>query len=475
MAVRRKEDERAVNPYRELPSVEDALRTERIASLSSRVSRELLARFVSEVLEGWRGEIRAGALDAAGLALRASEGTLADEVVRAVRREEGRGVRRAVNATGVVLHTGLGRAPVHPLAAERMAEAAHAYCVLEVDRETGERNQRDDRLSELLHRLTGAEAAIAVNNNAAAVFLCLQTFAAGREVIVSRGELVEIGGSFRVPDVMTRAAVRLVEVGTTNRTRCADYERAIGPQTALLMKVHRSNFKQVGFVEEVTTAELAGLGTERGLTTAYDLGSGLIEVESMCALSILEGETRVKDAVASGVDVVTFSGDKLLGGPQAGLLVGRRETIDLLRANPMYRALRLDKVAIAGLEATLELLLDGRGDEIPVRAMLLRSPADLESSARALASELAKLSRLAVEILPSESEPGSGSAPGVFLPTFAVRIRHHDLPVQVLAARLRTSEPPVFARIQDDALLIDPRALLAGDAEALVHVLQTLA
>jgi L-seryl-tRNA(Ser) seleniumtransferase len=454
MAVRSEEDERTVNPYRELPSVEDALRMERISGLCSRVSRELLARFVAEVLERWRGEIRAGTLDAAALAARLREGALASAVTEAVCREEGRGVRRAINATGVVFWR----------SAERQCTRRrgrwprrHAPAVLEVDRESGERNQRDDRLSELLHRLTGAEAAIAVNNNAAAVFLCLQTFAAGREVIVSRGELVEIGGSFRVPDVMIRAAVRLVEVGTTNRTRRSDYERAIGPQTALLMKVHRSNFKQIGFVEEMSTDELGRLGSERGLPTAYDLGSGLIEGENACALPILEGETRVKDAVVRGVDVVTFSGDKLLGGPQAGLLVGRQETIARLRANPIYRALRLDKVGIAGLEATLELLLAGRGDEIPVRAMLLRSLEDIESSARSLATALAKLPGLDTEIVPSESEPGSGSAPGAYLPTLVVRIRHRELPAHVLAARLRANSRLSRAH-QDDALLFDPRA-----------------
>ncbi len=476
MSVRRKEEqERGVKPFRELPSVDDVLRAPAVAQLEGRVGRELLVRFVAEVIEGWRGEIRAGELDAAGLAMRVGEEGIAREVEAKVRREEARGVRRAVNATGVVLHTGLGRAPVHPEAAARMGEAAKSYCVLEVDRFSGERNERDERLSELLRRLTGAEAGIAVNNNAAAVLLCLQTLAGGREAIVSRGELVEIGGSFRVPDVMARAGVRLVEVGTTNRTRAQDYARAIGPETALLMKVHRSNFKVVGFVEEVSVAELAALGAERVLPTALDLGSGLIECAGMQALDVLEGETRVRDAVASGVDVVTFSGDKLLGGPQAGLLVGHATTIARLRANPIYRAVRLDKVAIAGLEATLELLLAGRGDEIPARALMLRTPAELEASARSLALAIGARQGFTAAVIAAESEPGSGSAPGVYLPTFAVRVRHRSLSAGDLAARLRAGDPPVFARLHEDALLLDPRALLEGDAEALVAAFSTLA
>jgi len=462
------------NPYRSLPSVDEALRAEAVRALEPRLGRELLARFVQSALDAWREEIRAG-LAAEAVEARVARGELARAVERLAEREEGRGVVRAINATGVVLHTGLGRAPIHPEVAAQMARAAAGYCVLEVDRSSGERNQRDDRLSELLCRLTGAEAAIAVNNNAAAVFLTLQTFAAQREAVVSRGELVEIGGSFRVPDVMLRADVTLVEVGTTNRTRIDDYARAIGPETGLLMKVHTSNFRLVGFTAEVQPGELAALGRERGIRTAFDLGSGRLEAPGARALDMLGGETLVRDALASGVDVVTFSGDKLLGAPQAGLAAGEREAIAALRANPMYRAMRLDKVALSGLEETLLLLLRGRGDEIPARRMLLLEPRELELRARALAKRLASLGGLSVGVEPGQSEPGSGSAPGVFLDTFVVRVRPQAGSVEALATRLRAGDPPVFARIHDGGLLLDPRTLLEGDEDGVVRAFERLA
>ena len=464
----------ARSAYRRLPSVDEALRHEGLARLVPRITRALLATFVEHTLDEWRAEIKAGALDAGELEARLAGGGLEERVERLVHEEAGRGVVRAINATGVVLHTGLGRAPVHPEAAERMARAAAGYCVLEVDRFTGERNQRDDRLSQLLGRLTGAEAAIAVNNNAAATFLTLHTFGAGRAAIVSRGELVEIGGSFRIPDVMASANVRLVEVGATNRTRIADYERAIDAEVGLLMKVHTSNFRLVGFTEDVSPDELAELGVKHGLPTAFDLGSGRLEADGAAPLDMLGGETLVRDAVKSGIDVVTFSGDKLLGGPQAGLVVGHRASVEAMRANPIYRAMRLDKVALAGLEATLGLLLAGRGDEIPVRAMLLHPEQELAARAASLAGLLSKLADLTAEVVPGESEPGSGSAPGVYLDTQIVRVTHARLSADALAAGLRAGDPPVFARIQDGALLLDPRTLLAGDEEALVRAFEAL-
>lgn len=456
--------------YRLLPAVDEALRDPRIAAFAPRLERELLASFVARSIEELRGRIRSGALGAAELERELANGGLARAVERLVRREEGAGLVRCVNATGVVLNTGLGRAPVHPEVAERMAEAARSYCVLEVDRWTNERNQRDERLSELLARLLGVESAIAVNNNAGAVLLLFQTFAGGREAIVSRGELVEIGGSFRVPSVMERANAKLVEVGTTNRTRLADYAGAIGERTGLLVKVHTSNFRVTGFTEEVGAEELAALGKERGITTAFDLGSGLVEGAGMSSIAeLLGGEPLVRAAVASGIDVVSFSGDKLLGAPQAGFLVGKRASIESLRRNPIYRALRLDKVAIAGLEATLELILDGRGDELPVRRMLRAGLAELAPRAEALAAKLARIGGLTVRTLASESQPGSGSAPGVTLPTCAVAVRHARLSASALASALRAAPVPVFARVQDDALLLDPRTLLPGDEEELLR------
>ena len=455
--------------FRRLPSMDESLRDPRGQALSRRAPRELVQECVERELASWREEIKRGALSGAELDARVESGALFARAGARLERELGRGVVRAVNASGVVLNTGLGRAPVHPEVAEAMRVAAESYCVLEVDRSSGERNQRDDYLSDLLRRLTGAEAAIGVNNNAGAVLLVFNTFAQGRRALVSRGELVEIGGSFRVPSVMERAGAELVEVGTTNRTRIADYAAAIDARTGLMIKVHTSNFRVVGFTEEASADELAALGRERNVTTAFDLGSGLIERAGLEPLApLLGGEPLLSDAVRSGVDVVTFSGDKLIGAPQAGLLVGRAAAIAKLRKNPLYRALRLDKVALAGLEKTFELLLAGRGNEIPARAMLVATAGELRPRADELARLLLALGGLACEVVEEGSQPGSGSAPGVLLPTFSVRVVHARLSASALAARLRAATPPVFARVQADAVLLDPRTLLPGDVERLV-------
>ena len=465
----------ATNPYRSLPSVEQVLSWDDVASLGATVPRELLVAFAGDVLERWRNEIKAGELDAEGVRERLERGDLARSLRRRVEREEKAGLVRVVNATGVVLHTGLGRAPVHEEAAAAMQVAARTYGTLEVERFSGRRNQRDERLGELLVRLTGAEAGIAVNNNAAAVLLLLNTFAAGKATVVSRGELVEIGGSFRMPDVMERAGTRLVEVGTTNRTRAGDFRAAADDGVGLFLKVHTSNFRVVGFTEELDAAELARLGADLGIPTAFDLGSGLLEDDASESLAAVLREPLVKESVASGVDVVCFSGDKLLGGPQAGLLVGRATAIASLRANPMYRALRLDKVTLAGLEATLGLYLDGRGAEVPARAMMQRSEDVLRPEAERIARALDALDGLAAEVVQDASQPGSGSAPDVFLPTPVVRVTPSGRSTERWAAELRAGDPPVFARIHDDRLMLDPRTLLDGDAERLVAAFEALA
>lgn len=456
--------------YRLLPSIDETLRDPRVVALEARASRELLRRFASDTLDAWRAEIAAGRLDADRIVTLRAAGEPFVELARRVEREQRRGVVRCVNATGVVLNTGLGRAPVHPEVAEAMATAARNYCVLEVDRETNERNQRDDHLGDLLARLTGAEAGIAVNNCAGAVLLLFNTFAGGREAILSRGELVEIGGSFRVPDVMARANAQLVEVGTTNRTRIADYERAIGERTGLLMKVHASNFRVVGFTEEASPTELAVLGARHGITSAFDLGSGLFEPDGAPPLAhLLGGEPLVRDAVTTGVDVVVFSGDKLFGGPQSGLVVGKREAIASLRKNPIYRALRLDKVTLAGLEVSAKLVLDGRAHELPVRRMLAASADEMKPIAERIASRLTRIAGLRAEVATGESQPGSGSAPGVVLPTYVVRVRSERSSEQELARALREATVPVFARIQEGLVLVDPRTLLLGDEDDLVR------
>lgn len=384
-------------------------------------------------------------------------------------------LRPVVNATGVIIHTNLGRAPLARAAIDRLAATAGGYTNLEYDLARGERGSRAIHAEALLTILTGAEAAVVVNNNAAATLLMLAALARGREVLISRGELVEIGGGFRVPDVMAQSGADLREVGTTNRTRVADYTVAAGPRTALILRVHPSNFRVEGFTEEVGARELAELGRELGLPTAFDLGSGLIEGDEVTALpDVMGGEPRVREAVASGVDVVAFSGDKLFGGPQAGMLVGRRNTIAALRKNPVYRALRLDKVTIAGLERTLSLYLEGRGDELPARAMLQATAEQLRPLAERLAAALGQLPGCRAEVIPERSQPGSGSAPGVFLPTCAVRLTHSSLAAGHFARELRRAEPPVFARVQDDALLLDPRTLLPGDEPLLVSAVRAV-
>lgn len=458
--------------FRLLPGVDDALRLARVAQIAAGTGREEVTRLVRGALDSLRSEISEGRLDAAGLAERLGADELANRVEALFIAERKRGLQRVINATGVVLHTGLGRAPIHPEVAQHMALMSSSYCVLEVDRATGQRNERDGQLSRLLTRLTGCEAGIAVNNCAAAVFLCLQTFASGKEAVVSRGELVEIGGSFRVPDVMTRAGVKLHEVGTTNRTRAADYRAAVNDHTGLLMKVHTSNFRVVGFTEELSMKELADLGKELGLPTVYDLGSGLFELEGMAPLDMVGDETVVQDAVDSGLDVVTFSGDKLFGGPQAGVIVGKKKAIAALRKNPIYRAMRLDKSTLAGLEATLSLMVDGRGDEIPARRMLCLKAEELKPVAEALAARLDAIEGITAHARADKSQPGSGSAPDVFLDTWVARVQPYGVSAEALARRLRMGEPSLFTRIQDDALLCDPRTLLEGDEDGVVRAFE---
>ena len=460
--------------FRLLPSVDELLRHPRIVELEQSLGRDQVRAFCQEALEELRSAILSDRLEGEELDRELSLEAVTQRIAGLAQRDGESGLGRVVNASGVVLHTGLGRAPVHPEVAERMAEMARSYCTLEIDRESGQRGVRDARLSELLSRLTGAEAGICVNNCAGAVLLTLSTFAGGREAIVSRGELVEIGGSFRMPDVMKAVNAKLVEVGTTNRTRVADYRSRVGPDTGLLLKVHTSNFRVVGFTEEVSERELGELGTELGVPSAFDLGSGLYESPELAPLDFLAGEPRIKEAVESGVDVVMFSGDKLLGAPQAGLLVGKKETIQRLRKNPVYRAVRLDKATLAGLEATIEMLVAGRGAELPTRRMLTANKDEVGQVAERLAGELCAHGSLSVRVLDSDSQPGSGSAPTIYIPTRAVAVRHESLSAGELARALRLGEPSVWGRVQDDQLILDPRTFLEGDFERVVAAFRTL-
>ena len=371
-------------------------------------------------------------------------------------------LRRVINATGVVLHTNLGRAPLSAAAQQAVAQAAAGYGNLEYDLESGRRGERAAHVAPLLTRLTGAEAALVVNNNAGAVLLMLTALARGREVIVSRGEQVEIGGAFRMPDVMRVSGARMVEVGTTNRTRLADYADAVGGRTVALLRVHTSNFRVTGFTEKPSLPELAELARERGVLLLDDLGSG--------ALESFPDEPAVHGSVAHA-DLVAFSGDKLLGGPQAGVLLGRQELIRKLARHPLARALRIDKLSLAALEATLRQHLLGRGNEVPVPRMLLAAPDELRRRAAWWTVKLGDRG-IAGRLLEAESAAGGGSLPEVGLRTWLVAL---EGPASRLVRALREGDPPVIARIAEDHCCLDPRTVLPGEDEPLFEAVERAA
>jgi L-seryl-tRNA(Ser) seleniumtransferase len=412
---------------RELPSVDRLLADSRLAD----EPHELALEAARAALEHARTEIRAGRDPGDVAALAAAQ-------LDAWRLPS---LRRVLNATGVIVHTNLGRAPLAESALERVREVGAGYSTLEYDRAAGGRGSRQEHLVEPLRRLTGAEAALVVNNNAAAVLLALAALAEGREVVVSRGELIEIGDGFRIPDVLVRSGARLVEVGTTNRTRAADYERAIGPDTALLLRVHQSNFRVVGFTELPALGELADVARRAGLPLVDDLGSG--------ALFPFGDEPTAAASLAAGADLVCFSGDKLLGGPQAGILVGRAELVERLRRHPLQRALRADKLTLAALEGTLALALDPERArrEIPVLRML-EEPAE---TIRERAERLAAL--VGGQVEETVARVGGGALPLAQLPSVACALEEE------LAARLRAGEPPVIALVRDGRTLLDVRTL----------------
>ncbi|MEZ4332049.1 MAG: L-seryl-tRNA(Sec) selenium transferase [Myxococcota bacterium] len=474
--------ERPVNsdPRRSLPAVDRLIRQ----ALAARpdlprwavrlAAREALERLRSRVAEtgspsplGRRAAgDRSAADDASASPNGEAEASLLAWVVEGAQQWAAPVPRGVVNATGIVLHTNLGRAPLAATARDAVAAAASGYCDLELDLETGRRGARLGRLAAKLVELTGAEAAHVVNNNAAAVLLALNTLAMGRPVVVSRGELVEIGGSFRIPEVMARAGVQLHEVGTTNRTHLADYEAALAVSPALLLKVHRSNFEQRGFVAEPDVRALAALAHAHGLPLLEDLGSGTLVDLSAHGLP---PEAYAPARLALGVDLVCLSGDKLMGGPQAGILLGRRDLIEAMRRNPLARALRVDKLVIAALDATLDLLLEpARAERVPVVAALTAGEGVLRERAGRLAKALEAVvpPPYACTLEPSEGAVGGGSLPELALPGVAVVMRGPSL--QRLVERLRRAPVPVVARIADDALRLDVRTVV--DAEIAVIV-----
>lgn len=454
--------------FRELPSVDELLRVPSVAALMSSHGPAAVTDAVRAVLARLREEIASGLLEEQ--ALRLAVGGLGEAIERQLRQELRHSLRPVVNATGVILHTNLGRAPHAEAALAHATEIAGRFSNLEFDIEGGVRGKRDvhvDRLFRALldenGRTTASVSTIVVNNNAAAVLLALNTLAEGGEVIVSRGELVEIGGSFRIPEVMAKSGATLREVGTTNRTRVSDYEQAITERTRLLLRVHRSNFEITGFTEQASTAELVELGRKRGLPVMEDQGSGaLVDLRNFG----IGGEPSVIDSIRAGIDIVTYSGDKLLGGPQAGLVSGRSNLVGGMRANSLFRALRVDKFTYAALEATLLAYVKRDHDAIPTLRMMRLTNLEIGARAEALAAR-ARSSTLSVEIIDGESVIGGGAAPSSILPTRLLALSSTELSADQLAERLRTSDPPVISRVEQGRVLLDLRTVFA-DQDSLI-------
>ena len=445
---------------RKLPSVDRLLQTERLSSLIQEHGRGLVVETTREVLELTREAIRAGAPAP-------SEAELAAAVARALHAALEPTLRRVINATGVIIHTNLGRSPLSQAARQYMADACLVFSNIDYDLEAGRRGSRYVHAEELLRRLTGAEAALVVNNNAGAVLLTLTALARGREVIISRSQLIEIGGGFRIPEVMAQSGARLVEVGTTNRTRISDYENAITEETAALMRAHHSNFRIIGFTEEPALEELVELGRRRNLPVIDDLGSGTLLDTAPYGL---EHEPTVQESLRAGAALVTFSGDKLLGATQAGIIVGKAELVARLRRFPLTRALRVDKVTLAGLQATLLHYLQGEAlEQIPVWRMIARPAEELKAVARDWAGKLRRRG-LPASVVAGKSTVGGGSLPGATLPTWHVALDVAS--PDEMARRLRAGRPAVMAIIQEGRLLIDPRTVQAGEEEMLLAALE---
>jgi L-seryl-tRNA(Ser) seleniumtransferase len=441
---------------RSIPSVESLLSDEALAETLASQPRRLVAAAVREVLENERGAITGGAAAAGRV-------ELIKRIVERVRLGNLTALKRVVNATGVILHTNLGRAPMSADAAAAMSEVAAGYCNLEYDLVKGTRTRRGIHAERMLAELAGGEDALVVNNNAAAVMLILNSLADGREVVVSRGELIEIGGSFRLPDIMRKSGARLVEVGTTNKTYLSDYEGAVSESTGLILKAHRSNYSIVGFSAEAGLADLVALGARAGVPVAYDLGSGAV-------LDLRElgrgEEPAVRASVAAGASVVSFSGDKLLGGPQAGLIVGRSKAISTLRSNPLARAFRVDKCFLAALERTLDAYLTGEWERLPAVRALLAPATDLSAKVRRIKRGLSAIGTvLKVEVAKGESEAGGGSLPQHPIETKVIRMKLGGVSADSFAAMLRGADPPVIPRIQDDWVIVDPRTVLDRQEE----------
>ena len=453
--------------FQKLPSTDEVLRQPAVEALVGREGHAVVVDCVRAVLDRLRQEIAEDRLDekALNIALGGLEAAIEAQVRQSLRYS----LRSVINATGVILHTNLGRAPLAESALDHIRETAATYSNLEFDLESGERGKRDVHVDRLFRKLLSDEggkdnaaiSTIVVNNNAAAVLLALNSLAEGGEVIVSRGELVEIGGSFRIPEVMAKSQATLREVGTTNRTRIADYERAINDRTRLLLRVHRSNFEITGFTEQPSLEELVALARRRNLPLVEDLGSGaLFDLRPVG----IDGEPGVLDSLRVGVDVVTYSGDKLLGGPQAGLISGRSDLVARMRSNSLFRALRVDKLTYAALEATLLAYVKRDHDAIPTLRMMRLSKDEIAKRAEAILAQVVSKqtqpAKLKIELLDGESVVGGGSAPSTTLPTRLIALTHARWTADELLARLRGGNPPIVARVEEGRVLLDLRTVL---------------
>jgi L-seryl-tRNA(Ser) seleniumtransferase len=454
-----------------LPSVDEILKSEIGTKWLKSFSRRYVLISVREVLEQYRQSILKDKIEDFSLH------DMLNEMQQQLARLSGFSLKPVINATGVVIHTNLGRSVLPEEILENVKTVASSYSNLEYDLDKGRRGKRYSHIHRLLKDITGSEAGLAVNNNAAAVLVCLSALAKGKEVIVSRGELVEIGGSFRIPDVMSSSGAILKEVGTTNKTHPRDYEQAINENTALLLKVHQSNFRMVGFTETVGVEDLSAIGKKYGVPVMFDLGSGSLIDLKPYGIHI---EPTVQDIVRAGIDIVTFSGDKLLGGPQAGVIVGRARLLEIIAADPLMRAVRIDKLTLAAFEAVIRCYLDEEKarEQIPTLNMLLQDIREIKDRADRIVSQLKSAvgstygETAVIDVMPDASQSGGGALPEIEFETYVVTVKPLKSSINAAEQRLRQGDPPVIARIKEDALIVDARTVRDGEVGALVAALK---
>ena len=456
---------------RNLPKIDELLNNQLIADFLVILPRDVVTKTARKVVD----EKRAAILENDNSYTEDSFDldVIVEEVVADLRRLKTKSLRRVINGSGVVLHTNLGRANLNSAAVEAVADVATHYSTLEYDPREGRRGSRHDHVEKIIRETTGAEAAMVVNNNAAATMLCLAALGRGKEVIISRGELVEIGGSFRVPEIMEESGAKLVEVGTTNKTRLSDYENRINEETGALMKVHTSNYKIIGFTEDVSIRDLKKLGEKHNLPMIYDMGSGLMINLSPYGIN----EPTVKDALKEGADVILFSGDKLLGGPQGGIIAGKKSLIDKMKSHPLARVLRVDKMTLAAMEATFKAYYDEdkAKDEVPVLSMLTRSTEEMSEYAKKLKHLIeCKQAGYSITIDRENGLVGGGSAPTSYIENIILQIQHKLLTAQEIAVMLRQGEVPIVTRIQEDKVIIDMRTLMEEDLPIIADRLEEI-